>query len=209
MITNPSFESGATTDGNGNQVALGWAAFAPAKSAMLPYDSKNQQGKLVTAVSDGPGQFILRQANQVAEDEVPGQPRAVILDGSTSYLITGPAGAHALRLTQTLSGAPGTKVRVTAYVLGETSDRPGGEATKLEDDHFVASLGLGELLDKRQYAQMIVRFDAVGNTRPWNRFVVEATFPAQGQLVLTLIMQQNWAGNTFFYLDSLSLEVLP
>ena len=142
-------------------------------------------------------------------DEVPGQPRAIILEGSNTFKVTGPAASHALRLSQAIRGTPGLKARVIVYILAETYDQPNPSAGYLEGDHFVASLSLGDALDVRIHSDMRQRFEVAGITRPWNRFVVEAVFPATGQLELVIICQQNWAGNTVFYIDNLSVEVVP
>ena len=208
-IANPSFEGAATTDELGNQHPEGWGFFSPANGEALPYTPKNQEGTTVDAVSGGPGQYLLVTAGQIPSDEAAGQPRAIILSGSTTYKVTGPHAAHALRLSQTLKSTAGSKVRVTAYILGETYDQPSSQSGKLEDDHFIASVGLGDQLDKRQYAGMITHFDLPGNSRAWNKFVVEATFPTSGQLELNIIFQQNWPGNTIFFIDNPAVELIP
>lgn len=208
-IVNPSFESAYTTDEQGNHHPDGWVFYSPANGEYLPYPTKAQVGVLVDAVSGGPGQYLHINAAGVPLDEVPGQPRAIILEGSNTFKITGPAAPHALRLSQTLRGTPGLKARVTVYILGETYDQPNPSVGYLEGDHFVASLSLGEALDVRIHSDMKQRFEVAGNTRPWNRFVVEAVFPATGQLDLVIICQQNWPGNTVFYIDYLSVEVVP
>ena len=138
-----------------------------------------------------------------------GQPRALILDGLATYKVAGTKGAQAAVLSQTLKGAPGVKIRVTGYVMGETFDRPSGSNTKLEGDHFVVSVGLGGVVDIRMYASMISRFDIPNNSRQWNRFTLENTFPASGQLDLQIILQQNWAGASDFFLDNFRVEVVP
>jgi len=63
---------------------------------------------------------------------------------------------------------------------------------------------LGSTSDTRFYAAMIQHNDVPDNTRHWNKYVVSAIVPASGQLQLTVIMQQNWAGETDFFIDNFS-----
>ncbi|MBI4771017.1 MAG: hypothetical protein HY784_11580 [Chloroflexi bacterium] len=135
--------------------------------------------------------------------------RALILNGSAVFRASGPRGAHAVRLSQMLRGAPGTRIRLTVYILGETGDQPTPPNLKLEDDHFVASVSLGDFVAIRRYVDMVTKFDVPGNTRAWNRIEIENVFPASGQLELAIILQQNWPGRTDFFVDNLSVTVAP
>jgi hypothetical protein len=133
-------------------------------------------------------------------------PQALILDGHWVYKAFSGHLQHALRLRQTITGQPGRVVQVTGYILGETQSTPEPPNTKLEDDHFVASVRLGGNADTRFYAEMIQNTDVISNTRAWNRFVVTNTFPANGELPLTVIVQTNWCCLTDFFLDNFRAE---
>jgi LysM repeat protein len=208
-IANPSFEQGWSTDGaTGNQTPNGWNTFSPPKNATLPFPTKNQEGSVVAAISSGPGEYVHKLSWQLPADEQAGLSRAILLEGGTVYKAFGLNGAHALQLSQTLFGTPGTSLRVYVYILGETHDAPTNAAGTLEDDHFVALVKLGGVEDRRTYAQMKTHFDVPGNQRPWNRFTVTAQVPASGQLPLEITLQQNWPGRTDFFIDNLSGEVL-
>ena len=103
-------------------------------------------------------------------------------------------------LSQVLTGTPGLRLEVTGYILGESPDTPSGP--KLEDDHFIASVQLGNLQDKRLYASMIHHNDVPGNERHWNKYDLTVIVPPSGQLPLTIIVQQNWLGETDFFIDA-------
>ena len=208
-IANPSFENGWTTDGGGNQHPSGWTFYSPASGVSLPYPAKEQQGSIIPAVSGGPGEYVHKLAVQLPSDEQLGQPRSLILGGSTVYKVFGGHTPHALQLSQSLSGPPGTTIRITVYILGETVDTPDLNFGRLENDHFVASVSLGNVENKRLYVTMITRHDIKKNQRAWNKFVVVNTFPSDGQLLLTLTFQQNWPGLTDFFVDNLSATVVP
>ena len=61
---------------------------------------------------------------------------------------------------------------------------------------------LGSDSDTRFYATMILSNDVPGNERHWNKFVVSDVVPGSGQLLLTITLQQNWAGETDFFIDN-------
>jgi hypothetical protein len=189
------------TDGRGNQHPAGWTFYSPDTGEVMPFPTKMQEGSIVPAISGGQGEYIHKCQWQYPKNEYPGMPEALILDGYWSYKAFSDHIPQALQLTQVITGVPGAQVQVTGYILGETHDQPSGSNTKLEDDHFVASVQLGGVADTRFYATMIQRHDVAGNTRAWNRFSVAATFPANGLLTLTVITQQNWCCLTDFFLD--------
>jgi hypothetical protein len=203
-INPPCRYTGVTV--NGNQHPEGWAFYSPANGEVMPFPTKMQGGGSVPAISGGEGEYIHRCQWQVPDDEWPGQIRAVILDGIWTYKAFSAVVPNALRLSQTIAGEPGKEVEVTGYVLGETHDTPNPPNTSLEDDHFVASVQLGGSVDTRFYVEMVQNTDVISNTRAWNRFVVTDTFPANGQLLLTVIVQQNWCCLTDFFLDDFKAE---
>ena len=168
----------------------------------MPFPTKNQQGAIVPAISGGPGEYVHKLRLQLPPEEWVGQPRALILEGEVTYKIFGTHGPQSLILSQKLRGAPGSRITVTVPVLGATFD-----ATPLEDDHFIASVSLGNTVDKRTYSQMVERREIPGNERDWNLFVVSDTFPASGKLTLTLVFQQNWPGRVEFFIDGLTMAV--
>ena len=157
---------------------------------------------MVPAVSGGPGEYVHKCWWQLPDNERLGQPRGLILDGGWTYKIFNDGNPQALQLSQMLTGTPGKTMEVTGFILGETANRPTNPAGKLEDDHFIGSVQLGGVADTRFYASMIQHADVPGNERHWNKFDVLAVVPDSGQLLLTVIMQQNWAGETDFFIDN-------
>ncbi len=191
-----------------NQPPQGWDFYSPASGQLMPFPTKLQEGSLVPATSGGEGEYVHKCEWHLPENERPGMPQSLIMHGNWTYKAFSDHIPQALRLSQVITGVPGLQVRLTGWILGETHDVPSPPNTKLEDDHFIASVPLGNVVDTRYYAEMIQTFDVPGNTRPWNFFVLTATVPANGLLNLTVITQQNWPGNgqggpggTDFFLD--------
>ena len=166
----------------------------------MPFPTKMQQGNVVPAISGGPGEYVHKGWCELPDDERLGQPRGLILDGNWTYKAFNSGSPQALRLSQTLTATPGNILEVTGYILGETPDTPSGP--KLEDDHFIGSVQLGNVADTRFYATMIQHNDVPGNERHWNKYDLFVLVPNSGQLLLTVIVQQNWAGTTNFFLDN-------
>src|SRR5690606_28121193 len=67
-----------------------------------------------------------------------------------------------------------------------------------------ALVQLGDAQDKRTYAQMVDNKQYPGKIRDWNRFSVTTQFPPSGELTLTVAVQQNWPGQTDFFIDKFS-----
>jgi hypothetical protein len=201
-LANGSFEIETWfSDKPGNQHPTGWTFYSPAQGVTMPFPTKMQQGSSVPAISNGPGEYVHKLANQLPDDERVGGSRALILEGDQTYKAFGAAGPHALVLSQTITGTVGEYLRVTVFIVGETHD-----GLPLEDDHFVAAVRLGNVEDKRLYADMIHNFDVPGNERAWNRFEVIALVPGSGQLTLSVIVQQNWWGRVDFFMDNFRAE---
>ncbi len=206
-LRNGSFEAGGWyTDysHNGSQWPVGWTFYATENGVVMPIPTKHQEGHIIPAIAGGYGEYVHRPAKTLPKGEYPGTPRALIIDGWTTYKAFSAAIPQALRLSQVLTGTPGALMRVTGYILGETYDTPGNGNAALEDDHWVASVQLGAAADTRPYVVMITHLDVPGNVRHWNKFVVEAVIPPNGQLLLQVIAQQNWAGRTDFFIDAFS-----
>jgi hypothetical protein len=203
----PCRYSGVTDQPKGNQHPSGWTFYSPAAGQPLPFPTKMQQGTVVSATSGGPGEYVHKCWWQLPTEERLNEPRALILDGNWTYKVFNSGSPQALVLSQVLSGTPGLRLEVTGYILGETPDTPTGP--KLEDDHFIASVQLGSTKDTRFYATMITHSDVGNNERHWNKYDVSAIVPASGQLQLTIIMQQNWAGEVDFFIDNFSAFELP
>jgi hypothetical protein len=210
LITNPSFENGWTfTSRHQQQVPNGWRFYSPEAGETMPFPTKMQQGKTIPALADDAIESEHFLAEYLPEDERVGQPRALILDGTATLRTRGSWRASAVVLQQTLSAPAGTQVRVTGYILAESLD-PGPK----EPDDLVAALRLygaaGVVEDKRTLAVMQTHSDVPGNSRHWNRFEVTAPVPASGQLILEIVLQQNWglASDTFFS-DKFSATVRP
>src|ERR1700687_1483876 len=167
-----------------------------------------QNGSVVPAISGGPGEYVHKCWWQLPDNERLGQPRGLILAGGWTYKAFNFGNPQALRLSQVLTGTPGRRMEVTGYILGESPDHPSGP--KLEDDHFIGSVQLGGTADTRFYATLIQPHDVAGNERHWNKYAVSAIVPPSGQLQLTIIMQQNWSGETDFFIDNFTaLEWFP
>jgi hypothetical protein len=206
-LVNGSFEDQHwTTDylHNGNQHPTGWDFYSPDAGQTMPFPTKMQEGNIVPAISGGQGEYVHKYQWQLPPDEYLGAPRGLILDGQLTYKAFKYGTPQALRLSQVLTGNPGNQMQVTVYMLGESPDKPTPPNTKLEDDHFVASVQLGNVADTRFYATMIQQNDVPGNQRHWNKFVVTAPVPDDGHLLLQVIEQQNWSGETDFFMDNFS-----
>jgi hypothetical protein len=193
--------TGFTDQPKGNQHPSGWTYYSPAAGQPLPFPTKMQQGAIVPAISGGPGENVHKCTWMLPDNERLGQPRGLILAGDWTYKAFNDGNPTALQLSQTLTGTPGRTMQVTGYILGETPDKPTNPLGKLEDDHFIGSLQLGSASDTRFYAAMIQVYDVPGNERHWNKFIVSEVVPPSGQLLLTVTIQQNWAGETDFFLD--------
>lgn len=188
----------------GNQWPYGWTFYCTENGEVMPFPTKHQEGSIIPAIAGGWGEYVHKLAEQLPDDEQRGAVRGLIIDQWTTYKAFSAAIPQALRLSQVLTGTPGATMEVTGYILGETFDHPSPPNLKLEDDHFVASVQLGDTADTRIYADMIQHLDVPGNERHWNKFVVAAVIPPSGQLLLQVIVQQNWAGRTDFFIDAFS-----
>jgi hypothetical protein len=186
----------------GNQWPYGWTFHSTEKNEVMPFPTKHQEGNIIPAIAGGWGEYVHKLAEQLPKNEYPGAPRALIIDGWTTYKAFSAAIPQALVLSQVLTGTPGAWMQVDGYILGETFDNPTPPNTKLEDDHWVASVQLGNAADTRTYVQMVQHYDVAGNERHWNHFVVTTVIPPSGQLLLKVIVQQNWAGRTDFFIDA-------
>ncbi|MGH2523994.1 MAG: hypothetical protein ACRDH2_15920, partial [Anaerolineales bacterium] len=180
----------------------GWTFFSTPEGQAMPF-LKFDNGQLVPAISDGPGEYLHKPQCLLPPDEWLGEPRALLLDGVSVYKAFGFQLQQALTLSQTVSSQPGDYASVTVYVLNEETIAP-----PLAHDNSIVSVKLGNVEDRRPYGEMIARHDVPGNDRAWNKFVVTAQFPASGQLTLTIVMQQNWRTQTDFFIDNLSGEIL-
>jgi hypothetical protein len=206
----PCHYYGFTDQPKGNQHPSGWTFYSPAAGQPLPFPTKMQMGNVVPAVSGGPGEYVHKCWWQLPTEERLGQPRGLILNGDWTYKAFNLGSPQALVLSQMLTGTPGAVMEAIGYILGETPDKPSPPNTKLEDDHFIGSVQLGGTTDTRFYATMIQYNDVAGNERHWNKYDVSAIVPPSGQLQLTIIMQQNWSGETDFFIDNFSaLEWFP
>lgn len=206
-VANASFEDPnwmTDWEHGGNQYPASWATYWPPAGAVMPFPTKWDNGQQVPAISDGWGEYIHKYDYQLPSDEQLGQPRGLILEGHIVYKAFAAFLQQAIVLSQTVAGDPGAWARVTAYILGEETHL----WPPLEYDHFVASVKLGDIEDKRPWAVMVTHYDVPGNTRNWNKFVVAAQFPESGQLPLIIVMQQNWRSKTDFFIDNITGELL-
>ncbi len=201
-LANGSFENEQWyTNPQRNQEPTGWSFYSPAAGQVMPIPTKNANGSVVPAVSDGPGEYIHKYWWLLPKNEWLGAPRGLILDGNLVYKAFGSYIAQALRLSQVVTGNPGEFLRVTGYILGESH-----EIGPFENDDFIASVRLGDVADTRERVVMVQNHDVPGNERAWNRFEVVAPVPPSGQLTLTIIVQQNWQNRTDFFLDNFRAE---
>jgi len=212
LIANPSFEEGWTVSPLSQQMPNGWQFYSPAPGVTLPFPTKMQEGKIVAALADDYAESQLFLAESLPPDERLGQSRALILDGNTVLRTHGAWRASAVVLRQTLSAPPGALVHATGYILAE-SLRPNAQG-KVEDDDLVAALRLygaaGLVEDKRLLVVMQTHNDVPNSSRHWNRFEVVAPVPGSGQLLLEVVLQQNWGlESEWFFIDNFSAVVRP
>jgi hypothetical protein len=212
LIANPSFEEGWTVSPLSQQMPNGWQFYSPAPGVTLPFPTKMQEGKIVAALADDYAESQLFLAESLPPDERLGQSRALILDGNTVLRTHGAWRASAVVLRQTLSAPPGALVHATGYILAE-SLKPNAQG-KEEDDDLVAALRLygaaGLVEDKRLLIVMQTHNDVPNSSRHWNRFEVAAPVPSSGQLLLEVVLQQNWGlESEWFFIDNFSAVVRP
>lgn len=212
LIANPSFEEGWTVSPLGQHMPNGWQFYSPAAGVTLPFPTKMQEGKIVAALADDYAESEHFLAQNLPPDEGLGQSRALVLNGITVLRTHGAWRASAVVLRQTLSAPPGALVRATGYILAESliSNAQG----KVEDDDLAAALRLygaaGVVEDKRLLAAMRTRNDVPNSSRHWNRFEVVAPVPGSGQLLLEVVLQQNWGlESEWFFVDNFSAGVQP
>ncbi len=194
------------------QMPNGWQFYSPAPGVTLPFPTKMQEGKIVAALADDYAESQLFLAESLPPDERLGQSRALILDGNTVLRTHGAWRASAVVLRQTLSAPPGALVHATGYILAE-SLRPNAQG-KVEDDDLVAALRLygaaGLVEDKRLLIVMQTHNDVPNSSRHWNRFEVAAPVPSSGQLLLEVVLQQNWGlESEWFFIDNFSAVIRP
>jgi hypothetical protein len=209
LIANPSFEGGWTLSPLQQQVPNGWQLYSAATGQTLPFPTKLQQGQTKNAVADDYAECEHFLSEWLPQDERLGQSRALILDGNTVLRTHGAWRASAVVLRQTLSAPAGAQVRARGYILAESL----GPGTKEADD-LVAALRLygaaGLAEDKRTLAVMQTRNDVANSSRHWNRFEVTAQAPANGQLLIEIVLQQNWGlESEWFFTDNFSAAVQP
>jgi hypothetical protein len=210
LVANPSFENeNWDTDAFGNQQPVGWSYYVPGSGQVMPFPTKRQGSTTVPALSGGVGENVHKPFNLLPYDEWVGAPRAIIVDGLFTYKSFSDHIPFALRLRQTLTYTPGAWVKVTGYILGETQIFKCSGTGVLEDDHFIGSVQLGSATDTRFYSVMRQQHDVPGNERAWNKFSVTSQVPASGQLVLTVIMQSNWACPVDFFIDHFQAYETP
>ncbi len=212
LVVNPSFEAGWTTSPSGQQMPNGWQFYSPAAGVTLPFPTKMQEGKIVAALADDYAESEHFLAQNLPPDEGLGQSRALVLNGVTVLRTHGAWRASAVVLRQTLSAPPGALVRATGYILAE-SLIPNAQG-RVEDDDLVAALRLygaaGVVEDKRLLAAMRTRNDVPNSSRHWNRFEVTAPVPGSGQLLIEVVLQQNWGlESEWFFVDNFSAGVQP
>lgn len=209
LLTNPSFEANSAaenwpTDQHGNQTPPGWEIAWIPKDAPMKYTHKWQGGTLVPAFGSGTPEAVHKLARQLPPNEQFGEIQALLLDdGLAVYKVFGTHDAFGFFLRQTIKGQPGAEAIVRVPILGETHDQPTNAAGMLEDDHFLAEVRMGNRFDVRNYSMMRERHEIPGNHRAWNMFSVIAVMPENGELPLEVYLQQNWSGNTDFFIDAI------
>jgi len=198
-ILNPSFEKGWTDKGPEQQQANGWTLTQTPPGERMGVPTKQSGGNVVDALAAALQEVVHKLFTQLPENERLGQPRALILHGDTTLKLFWGLASES-KLSTVITGTPGKQVRVRVPVLGESN-----LTGPLEDDTFWVTVKLGSAVERRNYAEMVSQFAVMGNERHWNVFVVEATFPADGRLTLTITLQDNW-GRTDFFIDNITLE---
>ena len=209
LVMNASFEKDSATenwptDEYGNQTPFGWKISWIPAGARMKYPNKWQGGVLVPAFGTGTPEAVHKLARQLPPNEKFGQTQALLLDdGLAVYKVFGTHDPFGFYLRQTFIGMPGAEVIARVPLLGETHDKPTNAAGTLEDDHFLAEVVLGDVYEMRPYNIMRERHEIPGNHRAWNVFSLLAIIPANGELPLEIYVQQNWAGNTDFFIDAI------
>ena len=209
LVRNASFEKNSAlenwpTDEYGNQTPPDWKISWIPAGARMKYASKWQGGALVPAYGTGTPEAVHKLARQLPANEQFGQTQALLLDdGLAVYKVFGTHDPFGFFLRQTIIGTPGAEVIMRAPILAETHDKPTNAAGTLEEDHFLAEVSLGDAHETRNYSLMREQHEIPGNHRAWNVFSPTAIIPANGELPLEIYVQQNWSGNTDFFIDAI------
>jgi hypothetical protein len=197
-----------------NQIPPGWMLTVTPTGQPLTIPTKKSDcgTQTVAAVASGPPECVHKLESQLPADEKKGAARSLIISGDKVYKIFAGGGGNtfAATLSQTVDFPSGSKIKIGAWVLAETSDPVNPACGKLEDDHAWVILDFGTAHDKRNLTQMLAHHDLAGqgNTRAWNLLVCESTIPASGKETIALTVQQNWRGNVDFFIGMVTDTVI-
>ena len=205
---NLSFENGWTDVGDQQQQPLDWVLTQTEPGQAMGVSTKHSGGTapdagMVTALAEAKAEAVHKLSSQLPPNEQLGGARALILDGGKCYKIFWGL-ANENRLSAIITGTPGSTVTMLVPILGESNLTPTPPNTRLEDDNWWATVKFGNVVDKRNYLQMTSVKQVSGNERNWNVFRCIETFPASGQLPLTITLQDNWGGTDWF-IDGLAI----
>lgn len=206
-IINPSFENGWDDVGPEQQQPKGWILKQTQPGQLMGIPQKRNGDILVAAFAEAKDEVVHKLAIQLPPEEQLGQRRALILDGTTNLKAFWGLPSETVFST-IVSGTPGKRAVVDVTILGESDLLPELPNTKLEDDTFWATVELGVGSDRRNYADMVMNSDVIGNERHWNIFEVEDVFPSSGQLLLKITLQSNWGRTNWFLDDFMFIEVV-
>ena len=203
LVKNPFFGLDWTTNTiTGNQTPRFWGlAITPNGQSNL-WPTHLQQGNTISSIARIVPECVHKLPSQLPANEQLGQPRALLLSGAVSvYKLFGKDSWSAM-LSQQIAVIPRKTIRVRAWVLAETPDRP-SVPTGLEADHFRVRVGPLE----RQYFTMRTRRDFLGNERAWNLFEYDHT-SLDGLLTISLSFQQMWPGVCDFFVGPVTATYL-
>lgn len=207
-VTNPvlSFEAGWVSVTGSIQRPNGWEQTYKRAGEVGFIPKKIQNGATVDAICLREPEARLLPSRFIPANEQIGQPRAIILDGDTTGKLA-QGGAYSIFYKTHIDLPAGTPISVDVPVLMETNDTPttGG----LELDHWVAEVGLGNAVQRRNRAFMQGRKEIPNLERDWNVFHLEAIVP-EGGIDLTLLFQSNWLphpGGVDVFVDKITVTI--
>jgi len=187
-VVNGSFEDGWTdlppTYGFLiNQQPVGWQLTWMEPGAPL-FESND--------VAHGVPECIHKLQEQLPPDEWVGGPKALILDGTTTYKIFNSGASFGAELNQTLTGLPvGKRVKLIVPALAVLY----GATDPYAAETSVWVNGVGGWKNWQE----------MGGDRVWYHHIITVTVPANGRLDVTVQVKSKWDAPVDFFVDDIQL----
>jgi hypothetical protein len=186
----------------------GWTDLPPAPGFLInqnPNDWKLKWLEIGQPLWDDPNttvegvpECLHKLAHQLPPDERPGGPKALILDGVTTYKMFHKGAPFGSQLTQTVYLTPGKTYRLIVPIQLHRH----GDA-----DPYGAESGVWVITDEEQSGGW-VNAEQMGD-RKWFEHVVEFQVPADGQAEVVIRVKSKWRAPKDFFTDYVRLQEIP